>query len=238
MSGGLLGTLDLYYSWYRGFSDQYVITPNVFFDPATLRAYLAPYVPATQLDTLVAVGSSLPVGTVSPEQAFDHTDILTVSHHFGQVSLWGLDASVAWQASRRFAFEGSYSWVSRSLFPKVDSVADIALNAPRHKASLRVSYHHPAKQLVATATARYVGGFPVISGLFSGTVHPYATLDADLTLPLRDPTRTALIISGTNLLQATTDLFGTDFRLRSSHREFVQVPAMRRLVLVRLRVEL
>jgi iron complex outermembrane receptor protein len=238
VGGGLLGTLDLYYSWYHGFSDQYVITPNVFFDPATLRAYLASFVPAARLDTVIAVASALPVGTVSPEQAFDHTDILTVSHHFGRVSLWGVDASAAWQASRSFSLAGSYSWVSRSLFPNVDGVADIALNAPRHKASLRATYHHPAKDLVASATARYVGGFRVISGVFNGSVHRYATLDADLTVPLLYTTRTLLTISGSNLLQATTDQFGAGFRLRASHREFVQVPALRRLLLVRVRVEL
>lgn len=239
LSGGLLGTLDLYYNWYRGFSDQYVITPNVFFDDSTLAAYLSTYMSPTQAGALAALASTrLPVGTVSPDQAFDHTDILAVSHHFGRVSLWGLDASVAWQATRSFAFAASYSWVNHDLFPMVDSVADIALNAPRHKASLRVSYHHPAKDVVASATARYVSGFPVISGFFGGTVRPYATLDADVTVPLLNATRTLLTISGANLLQATTDPFGTDFRLRSSHQEFVRVPAMRRLLLVRVQVEL
>jgi hypothetical protein len=124
------------------------------------------------------------------------------------------------------------------LFPNVDGVADIALNAPQQKASLRAGYHHPAKDVVASVTARYVGGFRVISGVFNGTVHRYATLDADLTVPLLYTTRTLLTVSGSNLLQATTDQFGAGFRLRSSHREFVQVPALRRLLLVRVRVEL
>ena len=238
MGGGLLGTLDLYYSWYRGFADSYVITPNVFFDPETLRDYLASYVPAAQLGAVVTVGSGIPVGTVSPDQAFDHTDLLTVSHHFGRVSLWGLDASAMWQASRSLTLAGSYSWVSRDRFPNVDGVADIALNAPRQKASLRAGYHHPTTDVAAGVTARYVSGFPVISGVFGGAVHQYATLDADLTMPLLYTTRTLLTISGTNLLQATTDPFGSDFRLRSSHEEFVQVPAMRRLLRVRVQVQL
>ncbi len=238
VGGRLLSTLDLYYSWYRGFSDQWVITPNVFFDPVTLRAYLTPFVPAPRLDTLAGLVSMLPVGTISPEQALDPTDLLAVSHHFGRVSLWGLDGSITLQASRSLALAAAYSWVNRSLFPNVDGVADIALNAPRYKGSLRASYHPAENGIAATATARYVGGFRVISGVFTGSVHPYATLDADLTVPLPFAPRTRLTISGWNLLQATGDAFGANFTLRSRHREFVRVPEMGRLLVAKLRVEM
>ncbi len=238
VGGRLLGTMDLYYSWYHGFSDQYVVTPNVFFDAGTLRTYLVQFMPAARADTVAALVSSIPAGTISPEQAFDPSDILVASHHFGRVSLWGVDASVAVQASQRIALAGTYSWVNRNLFTNVDGVADIALNAPRHKGSLRASYRGAANGIAATVTGRYVGGFRVISGVFNGRVQPYAVLDADVTWRLPFSQHTSVSLAGWGLLQAQQDAFGGGWQFTSRHREFVRVPAMGRLVVAGVRMEL
>jgi len=238
LSDRLLATVDLYYSWYRGFSSTYVVTPSVLFDPVTLQAYLRQYLPATQADSLAQLISQLPVGTVSPEQAFDPSDILAVTRYYGRVSVGGVDAAATWRASRLVTVMGTYSWVSGNQFAIGTGVGDtVALNAPRHKASLSAAYGEEREGVTARATARYVGGFPVISNVYHGVVHPYATLDADLAVPLPFAHGTRLSLSGQNLLQATTDAFGEGFQLRSSHREFVGVPAMRRLLLARLQVE-
>ncbi len=240
ISGRLLAAMDLYYSWYRGFTSEYIVTPNVFFDESSLRVYLeATGVPAAQAGQIATVVSTIPVGTISPEQAFDPTDILATYRNYGRVSLWGVDAAATFRLSDPVTLEGTYSWVSDNLFTNLSGTGDtLALNAPRHKASLSATYTDDGHGLTVRAAGRYVGGFPVKSGIFAGRVQPYAVLDADVTLRMPFAPRTYLTVSGWNLLQASSEAFGGGWSLRSRHREFVRVPEMGRVVIAKLRVEL
>jgi len=241
ISDRLLAAVDLYYSWYRGFTSEHIATPNVFFDGSSLGAYLAQFLPATQAAQVATVVATIPVGTVSPEQAFDPTDILATYRNYGRVSLWGLDAAATFRSGERVTLDATYSWVSDHLFtfPNLSGSADtLALNAPRHKASLSATYRDPFSELTVRAASRYVGGFPVRSGIFAGRVQPYAVLDGDVTVRLPFAPRTYLTVSGWNLLQMSDDPFGGGWSFRSRHREFVRVPEMGRVVVAKLRAEL
>ena len=56
---GLAAELDVYHSWYHGFTAEYVATPNVFFDQASLQAYLANFLdPASAASTIAATPST------------------------------------------------------------------------------------------------------------------------------------------------------------------------------------
>lgn len=234
LSGSLLAAVDLYYSWYHGFTSEYVATPNVFFEKNSLAAYLARYLPAAQAGQIAGVLSQIPVGTISPEQAFDPTGILVTFRNFGRVSLAGLDAAATWMLTAALSLEGSYSWVSRNWFTRVSGIGDLALNAPRHKGALTLRYAASPGGLAARAAVRYVGSFPVKSGIFAGQVNRYAVLDADIGFPAPRLPQARLSLSGSNLLQAAPDAFGAGFGLRSRHREFVRVPEMGRVVVARL----
>lgn len=236
-SRSLLAAVDLYYSWYHGFTSEYVATPNVFFDRGSLAAYLARFLPADQAGQIAGVLSQIPVGTISPKEAFDPTGILVTFRNFGQVSLAGLDAAATLMLSGALSVEGSYSWVSRNWFANVSGIGDVALNAPRHKGALTLRYAASPGGVAARAAIRYVGGFPVKSGIFAGQVNRYAVLDADLTAPAPLVPRARLGLSGSNLLQAAADAFGAGFGLRSRHREFVRVPEMGRVIVARLQWE-
>lgn len=239
---GLIGQrlsaeVNVYHSWYHGFTAEFVATPNVFFDDSTLQAYLTPYVGPANAAQLAGLISQVPVGTVAPEQAFDPNDILVVSRNFGRVSLWGVDVAATLALGSAATVTGTYSWVSHDLFPDLGGIADVALNAPQHKASLGVTLHNPRRGLDAGVRTRYVDGFPVISGAFSGDVQPYALLDADVSWRLPFANRTTLSVSGWNLLQAARDPQSGTWDFANRHREFVDVPAMGRVVMTRLKVE-
>ena len=239
ISDRLLAAVDLYYSWYRGFTSEYVATPNVFFESSSLGAYLAQFLPASQAAQVAGVVSTIPVGTISPEQAFDPTDIVATYRNYGRVSLWGVDAAATFRLSDPVTLEGTYSWVSDNLFTNLSGIGDtLALNAPQHKASLSASYADDARGLTVRAAARYVGGFPVKSGIFAGRVQPYGVLDADVSVRVPFAPRTHLGLAAWNLIQAGGDPFGGGWQLRSRHREFVRVPEMGRVVVAKVRVQL
>jgi iron complex outermembrane receptor protein len=235
----LLAAVDLYYSWYQGFTSEYIATPNVLFDGPSLGTYLAGFLPAAQAGQIATVVATIPVGTVSPEQAFDPTDIVATYRNYGRVSLWGVDAAATFRLSDPMTLGGTYSWVSDNLFTNLSGSGDtLALNAPRHKASLTATYADEARRLTVRAVGRYVGAFPVKSGLFAGRVQPYAVLDAELGLRVPFAPRTRLSLAAWNLIQAGEDAFGSGWRLRSRHREFVRVPEMGRVVVAKLRVQI
>jgi len=159
--------------------------------------------------------------------------------NYGRVSLWGVDAAATFRLSDPMTLGGTYSWVSDNLFTNLSGSGDtLALNAPRHKASLTATYADEARRLTVRAVGRYVGAFPVKSGLFAGRVQPYAVLDAELGLRVPFAPRTRLSLAAWNLIQAGEDAFGSGWRLRSRHREFVRVPEMGRVVVAKLRVQI
>jgi hypothetical protein len=82
---------------------------------------------------------------------------------------------------------------------------------------------------------RYVDGFPVISGAFSGQVQAYAVLDADVSWRLPFAYHTTLRVSGWNLVQAQ-EAAGGAWQFVDRHREFVKVPALGRMVMTSVRV--
>jgi outer membrane receptor protein involved in Fe transport len=149
-----------------------------------------------------------------------------------------LDADLTLVLSEALSVEGSYSWVSRNWFTRVSGIGDVALNAPRHKGALTLKYAASPGGIAARAALRYVGGFPVKSGIFAGQVNPYAVLDADLSLPAPGLPRARLSIVGTNLLQAAPGTLGSGWSLRARHREFVRVPEMGRVLLARVELAL
>ena len=163
---GLLGdrvllAADAYYSRVENFVGPLrVITPNVFFDPASLQAFvtgrLAPLIQAGLLSaqdvaTIVATAAALPLGTVVPDQV-DNGDLLVTYRNFGAVDFFGVDLSAEILASDRLSITANYSHQSDECFDfnedgDCTSTNDIALNAPSHKGSLGLTFDDPGLRL-------------------------------------------------------------------------------------------
>jgi iron complex outermembrane receptor protein len=247
--------MDIYRTRVTNFIGPFLVgTPTVFLDTPTLLQALTPEVqqalqnpanaaalaallpldqlpglgngdgsPASELGFLVSSGvaGAIPFGTVNPVESFDPTATLLVRRNFGEISLAGADLYFSYFLSPRWSFGGSYSWVSDNFFPNVDGIDDVALNAPRNKMSASVRFTYPRFNLGTEVRVRHVGEFPVRSDVYVGTVDKYTIVDLSAHYRVPFSPRTQLTLTVQNLLDTL-------------HREFVDVPELGRLALVRL----
>jgi iron complex outermembrane receptor protein len=230
---GLIGSrlqvsVDAWYENRRNFiGPSLVETPNVFLDSATTAAYLSNFVPPANAQAIAGGLAKVPLGTISPDHPLANTpgpDIIVTYRNYGKLNVWGSDFGGEFLIDDRFSILGSYSWVNRDLFPRaeVGGLSDVTLNAPANKSSLTGRYRDQGARRGAELRLRNVAGFPVESGVYSGSVETYTLLDANVDFAVPRLPGAQFSITGTNLLN---DL----------HREFVGVPEIGRLVLTQLR---
>ena len=215
--------VDLYRSKITDFVGPFqVITPNVFLNEADTKKYLQQQgfseTDAAQCAALIA---QIPLGTVTPKQAADPTTILLAPRNYGNIDLMGIDLSLGYQLSEQFFVGGTYSYVDKNFFEKLDGIANLALNAPRNKGSFAIKYRSRNNGFNAEVRSRWTEGFRMSSGVYSGIVNSYSLVDATVgyTIPSFDNITTTL--SATNLLD-------------KKHREFIGAPEIGRLVMGRV----
>lgn len=236
LGGRVLLAADVYHSRVENFVGPLrVITPNVFFDPASLQAFVtgrlspliqAGLVSAQDVATIVQTAAGIPLGTVTPDQV-DTGDLLVTYRNFGDVSFFGADLSAQILASDRFRINVGYSFSSDECFDfdedgDCTSTNDIALNAPSHKAAAGFVFDDQTSGFSAQGRVRVTDGFPMNSGVYIGTVDGYGVLDAGLGYRLPFQPSTHLSLTANNLLD-------------DRHREFVGAPEVGRLLLLRVR---
>lgn len=213
---------DGYRTWIENFIGHlHVITPNVFLEQATLSTYLSQYMSQGTADALAQAMTQIPLGTVTPEQALDPSDVILAVRNFGTVSLWGADFSLGAELSDRISLAGTFSWVSRDLFPNLDGIEDLALNAPTRKGTVSVAYRDPTRGLTGEARFRSAASFPVLSGVYAGDVESYSLFDIGVGIRLSRAPNATLAVTAENIL---------DLR----HQEFLGAPRIGRLVLARI----
>lgn len=224
----LLG-VDVYYTRVEDFvSPLLVETPNAVFDSATLAAWLDPRlaaagVPPANREQIIATMSRIPLGLVTPEETPGGAGSLLLTYrNFGTVDLWGADLGASLIATNELRFSGTYSFVNRNFIRNLDGISDVALNAPRNKATLSASYRSERLGLGVEVRGRYVETFPVNSGVYVGRVDSYELLDANVSYALPFSRRTEFALSGTNVLD-------------QRHRQMVGAPEIGRMLLFRLR---
>ena len=176
------------------------------------------------LTSLFAGGvARIPFGTVSPVQASDPTAVILAYRNFGDVTINGLDFNLAYLPNDIWSLSGSYSYVSDDFFPNLSGIADVALNASRHKIKVASSYRLPQWDLQLGARLRYADAFPMNSGVYVGDVDSYTVVDANLVYNLPLQYRAALKLDVSNLLN-------------NEHRESIGAPEIGRLAYLQLGV--
>lgn len=225
VAAGRLGlAVDLY--WNRvtdPLGDRYTLTPNVFFDAATLEQYLAGYPSVPQAAQLAPELARVPVGTISPQQAPHPADVVIVRSQGGRYTLWGVDLTVRAPLGDRWSVAGTGSWVSTNTIGDLGPVAGFLLNIPRTKGALSLDYRGGA--WTASLRGRAISGFDVASGFYHGRVPSYGLLDAALSYRLLRGTEATLTLEAQNVLNRR-------------HIEMVGAPALGRLVVARMRLTL
>lgn len=239
----ILFAADLYQTRIENFVGSLrVETPNVFFDPASVQAFVlhrldplirAGLIPPALIEgpLAVAVGAiaSLPLGTLSTDQSGTH-DILLTYRNFGDVSYTGADLALEVLLSDQLSLNGNLSWKSAECFnsdPEVedgdcDDIEDIALNAPSHNGSFGLTYANQGSGFSAQGRVRMTAGFPVNSGTYIGVIDGYQVLDASLSYRLPFQPGTTMSVTANNLLD-------------SNHTEFVGAAPLGRFVMFRVR---
>jgi len=207
------------------------LTPNVFFDAASLGAYLTTAFTQAGVPGAAAVAAQLaagfaavPLGTVQPEhELVGPTDIALTYKNAGSVDVWGVDLAAASDVTGWLTVAATYSHLSKNLFApdEIDGLNEVPLNAPRHKATLSFSGFTPSRSVSSNVRVRWVNGFPVHAGVFRRDVPSYAVLDAGVSWRPASLRGVTWSVTASNLL---------DHR----HYEFAGTPRLGRLVLTRL----
>lgn len=216
-----------------------VETPNVFYDPASLQAYvlkrLTPLIQAGALPQAQAVGlietfARLPVGTITADQA-DTPDLMLTYRNFGDIEYWGMDLAAQVLATERVSLAGNWSFVSQDCFlfsggtgDSCSSALDIALNAPKSKGSVSLRFDDPRSGLSLEGRTRFSAGFPMNSGVFVGDIEGHTLFDANVSWQLPGVSGARVTLTGTNLFDSPT-------------RYFIGAPEIGRLMLVRMQYD-
>jgi outer membrane receptor for ferrienterochelin and colicins len=236
--------------WYTRFQDYLgpllVETPNVFFEAGSLGDYIIseaerlslPIDSATAIAFAAAMGQ-IPTATVTPEQVgeSDAADILLTYRTFPDFDLWGADLGLMLQLSSKLSLAGSYSLLSDNYFDmgELGGQADLALNAPRNKASLSGRYRNERLGLAAARRRPPGGGFPLACGVYVGRVKSYGLVDAQISYALPVSRSTVITLSAINLLTFYKGFDNEAVNVFSGrHQEMVGAPALGRLLTIRL----
>lgn len=244
----LLVSADLYSQRIKDFVGPLrTETPTVNWNAAQVQAFvlgrLGPAIQAGQVTQqqatqIIQALAGVPVGTVAPDQAAGlagtgtsprSTDLILTYRNFGDVDLWGADLAFQFLATDRLSFTGSYSHVSEECFDfdedgGCSSARDIALNAPANKGALGIRWDDKVSGISIDGRIRMTEEFRMNSGVYIGTVEGYHSIDLNVGYQLPFATGATLTFTATNV---------TD----NVHREFVGVPQIGRLMLVRLLYE-
>ena len=132
------------------------------------------------INLVLAAGSGLPVGTISPTQYPDAAKYVTYVN-LGNVSVLGADLGMTWYVNDDMTMMFSYSWVDKdSVELEGAQLGYVALNAPKHKVGVRGMYDIERADLNVGLTWRWQSAFPANSGAYVGRVEEIH--DMDLTL--------------------------------------------------------
>ena len=215
-------------------------TPTVFFDPASVRAFmerravpmvrlgiLPPELVELMVYDLTNLVSQIPVGTIMPDQVTTPGLLLTY-RNYGKVELWGANLSAEISLTPALLLRGAYSYVSEECFDFAANAAtdcsdleDISLNLPKTRGSFSFRYRNPDSGFSGEARLRRLRGFYANAGIYAGVIEGYAVLDAEIRFPIPRLSRTSLGIAATNLLD-------------DRHQEFIGAPEIGRLVMAKL----
>jgi outer membrane receptor for ferrienterochelin and colicins len=239
----LLLSADLYSTRVNDFVGPLrVETPTVFYDPASVQAFvlarLGPLIQGglvtqQQAAQIIQGLASVPLGTVAPDQNAT-PDLILTYRNFGDVDFWGADLAAQFLAGERLSLRGSYSFVSEDCFlfsgsgaageDVCSSALDIALNAPKNKGSVSVRFDDVRRGFSTEGRVRFTSGFPMNSGVFVGRVEGYTVFDGSVNYRIPP-------VPGASVSLAATNLFNT------SHRQFIGAPELGRLLLLRLQYD-
>ncbi len=230
-------SVSAYQNQYKDFTGPLrVTTPNVFLDGNSVAAYLVARLTAAGIPAAYAGGiaaaiaptaASVPLGTIVPDQR-SNSDLIMNVRNYGKFSIMGLDVGMEAHLSDKVTLSGSYSRVNKECYDYDNdgsclSRGDVALNAPTNKGSVGLSVDDKISGLFWGGLLRMSGGYPQQSGVYQGSIDGFSVVDASL----------GYRVPGTGTTISTTINNVFDYK----HREFIGVPEVGRLALLKVQFE-
>ena len=237
--GRLSITADVYYTKKNDFVSPLVVeTPLLFLDGADIVAYLTPFLGAPTAAALGAGIAQIPLGSVSSDQVgAQGADLIASYRNIGDIDLWGADFAFQASLTNQWSVGGAYSHISKD-YIQITGQSPVALNAPKDKGSLNVTFRDVVSGFTASGGVRFTSSFPAQSAEFTGTacitgggglfeedcVDKYAIFDLNAGYEVPNTAAT--------LQLSINNVFDT------AYRSFPGVPNIGRLAMVRVRYEL
>jgi iron complex outermembrane receptor protein len=170
--------VDVYYRENSTIAGQnQVVTPNVFFDQASLEAYLAQFMSAGQAAQIAGAVADIPMGTVTPEQATDPTDLQLGQFRVPGINYWGAALDLAVAITPEFSARGAYTYISEDLIVGQQN-ARVVFNNPKNQVVLGVDYVNRRIGFNATLQGRHLQSYPGANGSFQAQMPAYTLVDA------------------------------------------------------------
>ena len=175
------------------------LNPAVFYDPATLGAFLASRLGPTltgffaspaggglsgatlagtvsgTITSLTGLMAQLPQGTLALTNALlapDQSIVATYVSGVGTVDVHGLDIAVDFQITDKWLGAISYSSQDRIVFSEFGTINPLMSNSPKNRGTMSIKYTNDATGFSWDAGARYSDAFPVNSGLLNSLGRP------------------------------------------------------------------
>ena len=233
-------TADVYYMRKNDFVSPLVVeTPLLFLDGADVVTYLTPFVGAPTATALGAGVAMIPLGVVSSDQVgAQGADLIQSYRNVGDFDLWGADFAFQASLTNQWTLGGTYSHMTDD-YLEITGGAPIALNAPKDKGSLSLTFRDVLSGFNASGRVRFTSSFPAQSAVGQGTacitggtggvfeqncVDNYAIFDLNAGYEVPN-TAATIQLSVNNVLD-------------TGYRSFPGVPKIGRLGIVRVRYEL
>ena len=143
--------------------------------------------------------------------------------NYGEVDIWGFDGSLAIFLSRKWNMDLTYSFMGTTEFLNPLTKAEESVNAPKHKAGLKIQYNPVKYPLTVSLNGRYVDSFDWSSGIYYGKINAYSILDLHLGYEINKNIKMNFTIN--NILD-------------HNHTEIIGGPSLGRVMMLRLETKL
>lgn len=139
--------------------------------------------------------------------------------NYGNVDVWGFDASLAIFLNRKWNLNATYSYMGTTDFFNPLTKAQESVNSPKHKAGMKLQYNLLKYPLTISLNGRYVDGFDWSSGIYYGKINSYGILDLHLGYEINKYLKMNFTIN--NLVD-------------HKHTEIIGGPSLGRVIMLRL----
>lgn len=171
-----------------------------------------------------------PIGIVQPEENMTPGQLLMTYRSMGEIEYYGVDVSTELLLGDQLRVFGNLSWVSDTFFDaselgEEEETLELAMNSPAAKVKGGFAYESSGNWSIH-ASVRHTGGFEVRSGLYTGPVGKHTLLDVGAGYDLGN------YLPG---LRMNLSMFNV---LDQQHREFVGSPAIGRMGLLQMTLDI